>query len=171
MSQDPSPSVVLETSEGAITIELDAEKAPKTVENFLSYVDSGHYDGTVFHRVIRNFMIQGGGMDANMRERDTGDPIENEADNGLKNERGTIAMARTSDPHSATAQFFINAVETNSFLDHTSKSGSGWGYCVFGRVTDGMDVVDKIRGVATGRRGMHQDVPLEPVVIEKARRA
>jgi peptidyl-prolyl cis-trans isomerase B (cyclophilin B) len=171
MTESPNPRVVFETSQGEITIELNPEKAPKTVENFLSYVDSGHYDGTVFHRVIRNFMIQGGGMDSAMRERDTGDPIQNEADNGLRNERGTIAMARTSDPHSATAQFFINAVETNGFLDHTSKSGSGWGYCVFGRVTDGLEVVDKIRNVATGRRGMHQDVPLEPVVIEKARRA
>ena len=149
MADTPKPSVVLETSAGEITIELDPGKAPKTVENFLSYVDSGHYDGTIFHRVIRNFMIQGGGMDVRMNERDTGDPIENEADNGLKNERGTIAMARTSDPHSATAQFFINAVETNSFLDHTNKSGSGWGYCVFGRVTSGLDVVDAIRNVAT----------------------
>jgi peptidyl-prolyl cis-trans isomerase B (cyclophilin B) len=171
MAEAPKPTVVLETSEGEITLELNPAEAPKTVENFLSYVDSGHYDGTIFHRVIRNFMIQGGGMDARMNERDTGDPIQNEADNGLKNERGAIAMARTSDPHSATAQFFINAVDTNSFLDHTSKTSSGWGYCVFGRVTDGFDVVDKIRNVATGRRGMHQDVPLEPVVIEKARRA
>ena len=169
--EESNPAVVLETSAGSITIELDPAKAPKTVKNFLDYVDAGHYDGTIFHRVIRNFMIQGGGMDAKMGERDTGEPIQNEADNGLKNERGTIAMARTSDPHSATAQFFINAVETNNFLDHTGKSGSGWGYCVFGRVTDGLDVVDKIRNVATGRRGMHQDVPLEPVVIEKARRA
>jgi peptidyl-prolyl cis-trans isomerase B (cyclophilin B) len=171
MAEAANPSVVLETSEGEITIELNPAMAPKTVENFLSYVDSGHYDGTIFHRVIRNFMIQGGGMDAKMAERDTGDPIENEADNGLTNELGTIAMARTSDPHSATAQFFINAVGTNSFLDHTGKSGSGWGYCVFGRVTGGMDIVEKIRGVATGRRGMHSDVPLEPVTIEKARRA
>ncbi len=171
MVEAPNPSVVLETSEGEITIELNAAKAPKTVENFLSYVDAGHYDGTIFHRVIRNFMIQGGGMDPKMNERDSGEPIQNEADNGLKNERGAIAMARTSDPHSATAQFFINAVDTNSFLDHTSKSGSGWGYCVFGRVTDGLEVVDKIRNAATGRRGMHQDVPLEPILIEKARRA
>ena len=171
MPETASPSVVLETSEGDITIELDPAKAPKTVENFLGYVDSGHYDGTVFHRVISNFMIQGGGMDAKMIERDTGAPIENEADNGLKNEKGTIAMARTSDPHSATAQFFINAADTNDFLNHTGKSGSGWGYCVFGRVTDGMDVVDKIRNVPTGSRGMHQDVPLDPVVIQKARRA
>jgi peptidyl-prolyl cis-trans isomerase B (cyclophilin B) len=171
MADAPNPNIVLETSEGDITIELDPAKAPKTVENFLSYVDAGHYDGTIFHRVIRNFMIQGGGMDAKMNERDTGDPIQNEADNGLKNERGSIAMARTSDPHSATAQFFINAVDTNSFLDHTSKSGNGWGYCVFGRVTEGQEVVDKIRAAATGRRGMHQDVPLEPIMIEKARRA
>ena len=171
MQESSNPSVVLETSEGAITIELNPAKAPKTVENFLSYVDSGHYDGTIFHRVISNFMIQGGGMDAKMAERDTRAPIENEADNGLKNERGAIAMARTSDPHSATAQFFINTVETNGFLDHTSKSGNGWGYCVFGKVTEGLDVVDKIRAAATGNRGMHQDVPLEPILIEKARRA
>lgn len=171
MLDSPAPSVVLETSEGEITIELNAEKAPKTVANFLSYVDSGHYDGTIFHRAISNFMIQGGGMDAKMIERDTGAPIENEADNGLKNEIGTIAMARTSEPHSATAQFFINAVDSNDFLDHRSKSGNGWGYCVFGRVTEGMEVVDKIRKVATGRRGMHQDVPLEPILIHKARRA
>ena len=171
MTESAAPSVVLETSEGDITIELNAEKAPKTVENFLSYVDSGHYDGTIFHRVISNFMIQGGGMDAQMSERGTGAPIENEADNGLKNELGTIAMARTNDPHSATAQFFINAADTNSFLNHTSKSGNGWGYCVFGRVTDGLDVVDKIRQTPTGSRGMHQDVPLEPITINKARRA
>ena len=171
MTESAAPSVVLETSEGDITIELNPEKAPKTVENFLGYVDSGHYDGTIFHRVISNFMIQGGGMDAQLGEKSTGAPIENEADNGLKNERGTIAMARTSDPHSATAQFFINAVDTNSFLNHTGKSGSGWGYCVFGQVTDGLDVVDKIRQAQTGSRGMHQDVPLEPITIHKARRA
>lgn len=171
MLENNAPSVVLETTEGNITIELNPEKAPKTVENFLGYVDSGHYDGTIFHRVISNFMIQGGGMDPNMVERDTKAPIENEATNGLKNEKGTIAMARTSDPHSATSQFFINAADTNSFLDHTRPSGSGWGYCVFGRVTDGMDVVEKIRKAQTGRRGMHSDVPLNPIVIEKARRA
>lgn len=171
MQDTNAPTVVLETSEGDITIELNPEKAPKTVANFLGYVDSGHYDGTIFHRVVSNFMIQGGGMDAQMFERDTLGPIENEADNGLGNERGTIAMARTSDPHSATAQFFINAVDKNGFLNHTSKAGSGWGYCVFGRVTDGLDVVDKIRGVATGRRGMHDNVPLKPIVIQKARRA
>lgn len=168
---DQSNTVVLDTSEGAIKIELNAEKAPKTVANFLQYVDDGHYDGTVFHRVISNFMIQGGGFDQDMREKDTRDPVENEADNGLRNERGAIAMARTSEPHSATAQFFINTVETNNFLDHTRKSGQGWGYCVFGKVVEGMDVVDKIRQVDTGRRGMHQDVPLEPVVIQSAKRA
>ncbi len=171
MSETQNPAIVLETSEGSITIELDPAKAPKTVENFLGYVDAGHYDGTIFHRVISNFMIQGGGMDAQMSEKGTRAPIENEAANGLKNERGAIAMARTSDPHSATAQFFINTVETNSFLDHTGKTGNGWGYCVFGRVTDGMEVVDKIRNVPTGNRGMHQDVPLEPIVIQKANRA
>ncbi|MBI1355394.1 MAG: peptidyl-prolyl cis-trans isomerase [Acidobacteria bacterium] len=171
MAEETNPRVVMETSKGAITLELDPAKAPKTVANFLSYVDAEHYDGTIFHRVISNFMIQGGGFDERMMERETGDPIENEADNGLSNEKGTIAMARTSDPHSATAQFFINATDTNDFLDHTSKTPRGWGYCVFGKVVDGLDVVDSIRQVKTGRRGMHDDVPSEPVVIKTARRA
>ncbi len=155
---------------GSITIELEAAKAPKTVSNFLSYVDAEHYDGTIFHRVMKDFMIQGGGFDERMGEKESGDPIENEADNGLLNEKGAIAMARTSDPHSATAQFFINAVDKNGFLNHTSKSPNGWGYCVFGKVVEGMDVVDRIRQVPTGRHGMHSDVPIEPVVIKSARR-
>ncbi len=170
MSDQNNPVVVLETSKGEIKIELDQEKAPKTVANFLEYVDDGHYNGTIFHRVISNFMIQGGGFDEKMREKDTREPVANEADNGLRNEKGAIAMARTSDPHSATAQFFINTVATNGFLDHTAKSGQGWGYCVFGKVIEGMDVVDQIRGVDTGRKGMHQDVPVDPVVIKTARR-
>ena len=171
MAETANPTVVIETNKGSITIELDEEKAPKTVANFLAYVDDGHYDGTIFHRVIENFMIQGGGYDERFSEKPTGQSIENEADNGLKNARGAIAMARTSDPHSATAQFFINTVETNSFLDHSSKTSRGWGYCVFGKVIDGMDVVDEIRKVETGSRGMHQDVPREPVVIQSAKRA
>jgi peptidyl-prolyl cis-trans isomerase B (cyclophilin B) len=158
-------AVLLTTNHGSITIELDAEKAPKTVENFLGYVESGHYDGTIFHRVIDGFMIQGGGFGPGMKEKETGEPIENEAANGLGNEQYTIAMARTNDPHSATAQFFIN-VKDNDFLDY---AGPGhWGYCVFGRVTAGTDVVDEIRKVATGRKGFHDDVPLEDVIIEKA---
>jgi peptidyl-prolyl cis-trans isomerase B (cyclophilin B) len=159
--------IKLTTNHGAITLELDAEKAPKTVANFLSYVESGHYDGTIFHRVIGNFMIQGGGMGVGMKEKSTLEPIENEAANGLKNDRYTVAMARTNDPHSATAQFFINVAD-NDFLNHRAPSGQGWGYCVFGRVVDGMDVVDKIKGVKTGNKGFHQDVPVEDVVIEKA---
>ena len=155
------------TNHGVITLELDAEKAPKTVANFLAYVESGHYDGTIFHRVIDGFMIQGGGMGVGMKEKATNAPIENEAGNGLKNDRGTIAMARTNDPHSATAQFFIN-VKDNDFLNFRAPSGSGWGYCVFGKVVEGMDVVDKIKGVKTGNKGFHQDVPVEDVVIEKA---
>jgi peptidyl-prolyl cis-trans isomerase B (cyclophilin B) len=159
--------IKLTTNHGAITLELDAEKAPKTVANFLAYVESGHYDGTIFHRVIDGFMIQGGGMGVGMKEKATNAPIENEAGNGLKNDRGTIAMARTNDPHSATAQFFIN-VKDNDFLNFRAPSGSGWGYCVFGKVVEGMDVVDKIKGVKTGNKGFHQDVPVEDVVIEKA---
>ncbi|MDO8960434.1 MAG: peptidylprolyl isomerase [Rhodocyclaceae bacterium] len=159
--------IKLTTNHGAITLELDAEKAPKTVANFLAYVESGHYDGTVFHRVINGFMIQGGGMSVGMQEKPTLAPVENEAANGLKNDRGTIAMARTNDPHSATAQFFINLAD-NDFLNHRAPSGQGWGYCVFGRVVDGMDVVDQIKGVKTGSKGFHQDVPVEDVVIEKA---
>lgn len=155
------------TNHGVITLELDAEKAPKTVANFLAYVESGHYDGTIFHRVIDGFMIQGGGMGVGMKEKVTNAPIENEAGNGLKNDRGTIAMARTNDPHSATAQFFIN-VKDNDFLNFRAPSGSGWGYCVFGKVVEGMEVVDKIKGVKTGNQGFHQDVPVEDVVIEKA---
>lgn len=159
--------IKLTTNHGVITLELDSEKAPKTAANFLAYVESGHYDGTIFHRVINGFMIQGGGMGVGMKEKDTQAPIENEAANGLKNDRGTIAMARTSDPHSATAQFFINVAD-NDFLNHKSPSGQGWGYCVFGEVTEGLDVVDKIRAVATGNKGFHQDVPKEDVIIEKA---
>ena len=159
--------VLLKTNQGDITLTLDAAKAPKTVTNFLEYVKSGHYDGTIFHRVIDNFMIQGGGMTAGLKEKSSGAQIENEANNGLKNDRGTVAMARTSDPHSATAQFFIN-VNDNDFLNHTSPSAQGWGYAVFGKVTDGLDVVDTIRKVKTGNSGFHQDVPKEDVVIEKA---
>ena len=159
--------VLLKTNKGDITLSLDAVKAPKTVANFLQYVKAGHYDGTIFHRVINNFMIQGGGMGIGMKEKSTGTPVENEANNGLKNERGTVAMARTSDPHSATAQFFIN-VNDNDFLNHTAPSAQGWGYAVFGKVTDGLDVVDTIRKVKTGNAGFHQDVPAEDVIIEKA---
>ncbi|MDP4546093.1 peptidylprolyl isomerase [Psychrobacter faecalis] len=161
------PVVELDTNMGAIVIELNEEKAPKTVENFLNYVKSGHYDGTIFHRIIDGFMIQGGGMDSEMNEKATNAPVENEADNGLKNDKGTIAMARTQDPHSATSQFFIN-VKDNDFLNHSGKNMQGWGYTVFGKVTSGMDVIDKMRGVPTGRFGMHADVPNEPVVINSA---
>lgn len=162
------PYVELETTMGNIVIELNQEKAPNTVANFLEYVKSGHYDGTIFHRVIDGFMIQGGGMDANMKEKSTNAPIQNEADNGLKNEVGTIAMARTSDPHSATAQFFIN-VKDNSFLNFSGKNPQGWGYAVFGKVTEGMDIVNKIKGVPTGKYGFHADVPSTPVVITHAK--
>ena len=164
---DMPPVVELDTSMGAIVIELNEEKAPKTVENFLNYVKSGHYDGTIFHRIIDGFMIQGGGMDAEMNEKATNAPVENEADNGLKNDAGTIAMARTQDPHSATSQFFVN-VKDNDFLNHSGKNMQGWGYTVFGKVTSGMDVIEKMRGVPTGRFGMHADVPKEPVVINSA---
>lgn len=159
--------VKLETNKGTITLELYADKAPKTVENFEQYVRDGFYDGTVFHRVINNFMIQGGGFEPGMVQKPTRDTIENEADNGLSNEVGTIAMARTPDPHSASAQFFIN-VKNNGFLDFTSATPDGYGYCVFGKVVDGMDVVDSIKTVATGFSGGHQDVPEEDVIIEKA---
>jgi peptidyl-prolyl cis-trans isomerase B (cyclophilin B) len=159
--------VKLHTSVGTITLELDSKKAPQTVRNFLDYVAAGHYDNTVFHRVIDGFMIQGGGFEPGMKQKPARDPIQNEADNGLKNEAGTIAMARTSDPHSATAQFFINVAD-NAFLDYTSASANGWGYCVFGKVVEGMDVVDKIRTVATGNKGFHQDVPVENVIITRA---
>ena len=158
-------SVLLTTNHGQITLELDADKAPKTVENFLSYVKSGHYDGTIFHRVIDGFMIQGGGFSPDMRQKPTEDPVENEANNGLTNDRYTIAMARTSDPHSASAQFFIN-VNDNDFLNYPGSDG--WGYCVFGKVTSGTEVVDKIGKVDTGRRSMFSDVPTDDVVIEKA---
>ena len=164
---DMPPVVELDTNMGAIVIELNEKKAPKTVENFLNYVKSGHYDGTIFHRIIDGFMIQCGGMDAEMNEKATNAPVENEADNGLKNDKGTIAMARTQDPHSATSQFFIN-VKDNDFLNHTGKNMQGWGYTVFGKVTSGMDVIEKMRGVPTGRFGMHADVPKEPVVINSA---
>ncbi len=159
--------VTLKTNFGDITLELFADKAPKTVENFLSYVNDGFYDNTIFHRVINGFMIQGGGFTPDMDQKDTKAPIENEANNGVSNDAGTIAMARTNDPHSATGQFFIN-VSNNDFLNHTSESMNGWGYCVFGKVTEGMDVVEKIKGVKTGNHGYHQDVPVESVVIESA---
>ncbi|MBP5998179.1 MAG: peptidyl-prolyl cis-trans isomerase [Azonexus sp.] len=159
--------IKLTTNHGVIALELNAEKAPKTVANFIAYVEAGHYDNTVFHRVIKNFMIQGGGFEPNMNQKPCKAPVENEAANGLKNKRGSIAMARTNDPHSATAQFFINTVD-NDFLDFKSPSGQGWGYCVFGEVVEGMDVVDKIRAVRTGNKGFHQDVPVEDVIIEKA---
>jgi peptidyl-prolyl cis-trans isomerase B (cyclophilin B) len=166
-----NPKVVIQTNKGDITVELDGDKAPATVKNFLTYVDEGFYDGTIFHRVIEGFMIQGGGFDKDMKQKPTHAPIENEADNGLKNERGTIAMARTSDPHSATAQFFIN-LKDNDFLNHTSNDPSGWGYAVFGRVTEGMDVVDAIAAAPTGRGGpFPKDVPQETVQIEKVGRA
>jgi peptidyl-prolyl cis-trans isomerase B (cyclophilin B) len=159
--------VEFKTSMGTIKMELYPDKAPKTVANFLEYVKSGHYQGTIFHRVIDGFMVQGGGMDADMKEKSTGAPIENEADNGLKNDAYTVAMARTMDPHSATAQFFIN-VKNNAFLNHSGKNPQGWGYAVFGKVVKGHGVVNKMKGVATGRAGMHDDVPKEPIVIEKA---
>ena len=161
--------VKLHTNLGTIVLELDADKAPETVRNFLAYVENGHYDNTVFHRVIKDFMIQGGGFEAGsaMNQKPTQAPIQNEAANGLKNTRGSIAMARTQDPHSATAQFFINTVN-NDFLDYRAPNVQGFGYCVFGQVSEGMDVVDAIRAVKTGNRGMHQDVPLEDVIIERA---
>lgn len=162
------PIVEFDTTYGNIVIELNAEKAPITVANFIDYVESGHYDGLIFHRVIDGFMIQGGGMDSEMNEKRTGTPIKNEADNGLKNTTGTIAMARTSDPHSATAQFFIN-VRDNDFLNYSSPTPQGWGYAVFGRVIEGMDVVNQIKGVPTGRFGYHADVPTTPIVINSAK--
>ena len=164
----PNPKVLLVTSMGNIKLELNLEKAPKTVENFMAYVKAGHYKGTIFHRVISTFMIQGGGFDKEMNEKQTKSPIQNEADNGLKNERGTVAMARTPNPHSASSQFFIN-VKDNGMLNHRSKDPSGWGYCVFGKVIEGMEVVDKIKGVATGNRGMHGDVPNTPITITDAK--
>lgn len=162
-----STQVELHTSAGLIRLELDAERAPKTVANFVQYVKDGQYDGVVFHRVIKGFMIQGGGMDAAMKEKPTRGPIPNEANNGLKNDKYTVAMARTQAPHSATAQFFINVAD-NGFLNHTAPSLQGWGYAVFGKVVKGTEIVDQIRGVKTGRNGFHDDVPKEDVVIEKA---
>ena len=159
--------VNLHTNHGIISIELDAANAPLTTENFLSYVKNGHYDNTIFHRVIDGFMIQGGGFEPGMNQKSTLAPIKNEADNKLKNDIYTIAMARTGDPHSATAQFFIN-VGNNDFLNHSAPNPQGWGYCVFGKVTAGTDVVDKIKAVKTGSRGGHQDVPVEDVVITRA---
>ncbi len=152
---------------GVITLELDSEKAPKSVENFLAYVGKGHYDGTIFHRVIPGFMVQGGGFEPGMNQKPTDAPIDNEANNGLKNDNYTIAMARTNAPHSATAQFFINVAD-NGFLNHTAPTAQGWGYAVFGKVVSGAEVVDKIKAAKTGRKGYHDDVPLEDVVIEKA---
>lgn len=159
--------ITLHTNYGDIVIELDFEKAPKTAANFKQYVEEGFYNGTIFHRVIDGFMIQGGGFTEDFEQKKTRETIENEADNGLQNLTGTLAMARTNDPHSATAQFFIN-VKDNSFLNHTAKNSSGWGYCVFGKVTAGMDVVNKIKGVKTGTKGFHQDVPKEAVIIQTA---
>ncbi len=161
------PQVRLATSQGDITLELFAEQAPQTVANFLQYVADAFYNETIFHRVIDGFMIQGGGMDAEMRQKSTRAPVQNEADNGVTNQTGTVAMARTGEPHSATAQFFIN-VSDNTFLNHRAKSADGWGYCVFGRVTEGLEVVNTIKGVATTRRGGMQDVPHEPVTILSA---
>ncbi|MCU0775202.1 MAG: peptidylprolyl isomerase [Ideonella sp.] len=159
--------VELKTTAGSIKLDLDEVRAPETVRNFLAYVAAGHYDGTVFHRVIPGFMIQGGGFEPGMKQKPTGAPIRNEAANGLKNRRYTVAMARTSDPHSATAQFFINAAD-NEFLDFKSESAQGWGYAVFGQVVEGTDVIDRIEQVRTGRRGFHDDVPLDDVRIESA---
>ena len=160
-----NPMVEMKTNYGAITIELYPDKAPKTVANFLQYTKDGFYNGTIFHRVIDGFMIQGGGFEPGMKQKPARDTVENEAKNGLKNERGSVAMARTSDPHSASAQFFINLAD-NSFLDYPGQDG--WGYCVFGKVVEGMDVVDQIRNVKTGRSGFHQDVPVEDVIITRA---
>ena len=157
--------VKINTNKGTIVLELDADKAPETVANFIQYAKDGFYNGTIFHRVIENFMIQGGGMEPGMKEKPTRDSIKNEADNGLSNDTGTIAMARTPDPHSASSQFFIN-VKDNNFLNFTAANAQGFGYCVFGKVTEGMDVVDAIKGVATGSSGHHQDVPVEDVIIE-----
>lgn len=157
--------IKLNTNHGTIVLELDAAKAPNTVANFLQYAKDGFYDGTIFHRVINGFMIQGGGMEPGMKEKQTRASIQNEANNGLPNARGTVAMARTPDPHSASSQFFINLAD-NDFLNFRAETPDGWGYCVFGKVTEGMDVVDKIKGVETGNQGHHQDVPVEDVVIE-----
>ena len=160
-------TVQMETTAGTLRIELDDEKAPLSVANFLDYVKQGHFDGTVFHRVIKGFMVQGGGFEVGMAQKSVGAPIKNEANNGLKNKRYTLAMARTSDPHSATAQFFINASD-NAFLDFKAENAQGWGYAVFGRVVEGTEVVDSIESVRTGRKGFHDDVPLEDVLITRA---
>ncbi len=162
-----SKQVELKTNKGSIRIELDEAKAPESVKNFLSYVNKGHYNGTVFHRIIKGFMIQGGGFEPGMKQKPTDAPVRNEANNGLKNDKYTLAMARTSDPHSATAQFFINATD-NGFLNFKAENASGWGYAVFGKVVEGQDVVDAIEGVKTGRKGHHEDVPMDDVVIEQA---
>jgi peptidyl-prolyl cis-trans isomerase B (cyclophilin B) len=162
-----SKFVQMDTSAGSLRIELDADKAPLSVANFLDYVDKGHFDGTVFHRVIKGFMLQGGGFEVGMKQKPSAAAVKNEANNGLKNKKYTLAMARTGDPHSATAQFFINTVD-NGFLDFTAESAQGWGYAVFGRVVEGMEVVDAIEKVRTGRKGFHDDVPLEDVVITRA---
>ena len=159
--------IKLHTNFGVITLELDAEKAPESAKNVLAYAEAGHYDNTVFHRVIPGFMVQGGGFEPGMKQKPCKDPIKNEADNGLKNDAYTVAMARTSDPHSATAQFFINIAD-NDFLNYKAPNANGWGYCVFGKVVDGNEVVDKIKGVKTGTTGFHQDVPKEDVIIERA---
>lgn len=166
-SETTAPRVALETSKGRIVVELYPDKAPKTVANFLQYVKSGHYNGVIFHRVIDGFMIQTGGFTPDMSQKPTQAPIQNEADNGLRNDRGTLAMARTPDPNSASAQFFINTVNNNS-LNHRGKTPDGWGYAVFGKVVEGMDVVDQIAKVRTGNKSGHQNVPVEPVVIQKA---
>lgn len=162
-----NPKVQLETTQGVIVLELDVAAAPKTVENFINYVEDGFYDGTIFHRVIPDFMIQGGGFTADMKQKATNATIQNEADNGLKNARGTIAMARTRDPHSATAQFFINTVD-NTFLNYKAKTTEGWGYCVFGKVIQGLEIVDAIEAVQTTTKSPHENVPVEAVIIEKA---
>jgi len=159
--------VKLHTNFGVIALELDAAKAPETVKSFLAYVESGHYGNTIFHRVIDGFMVQGGGFEPGMKQKPTRAPVKNEATNGLKNDRYTVAMARTNDPHSASAQFFIN-LKDNDFLNHTAPTPQGWGYCVFGKVVEGQDVVDRIKAVKTGRSGMHQDVPQQDVIIERA---
>jgi len=169
-AENGSPAVLIETNKGTIEVQLDPEKAPKSVENFLAYIDQGFYDGTIFHRVIPDFMVQGGGYDANLERKETRAPVENEANNGLKNETGTIAMARTSDPHSATSQFFIN-VKDNAFLDFKAETAQGWGYAVFGKVTGGMDVVRAIEHAETSDRGgAFRNLPTDQVVIESVKR-
>ena len=166
ITQAETTMVKMDTNQGTIILELDADKAPTTVKNFITYANEGFYDGTIFHRVISNFMIQGGGFTEDMSQKTTHDPIKNEANNGLKNSNGTIAMARTGDPHSATAQFFIN-VKDNDFLNFSSETPQGWGYAVFGKVTEGMDVVNKIKDTSTSTNGPYQDVPIEAIIIEK----